>query len=354
MSVLADSLRRLRQQAGVTPVPSRPAGTVGARHAGEPPERNLRPAPHTADTATSTAPSKTHVLNAPHALHAPHAQHAPHASHEPHADAIAAHPPHAHARPFPRVADPSLRRLLDARALRTAHAPARPRPFAHTDRTLPGDELAPGLRYLERYPGVTATPDDTLDLPALAARNIGHSIARRQALYFDTETTGLAGGTGTRAFMIGAADWQTGRLRVRQLWLTRFAGETAMLEAFRDWLSPDTLLVSYNGRCYDGPLLATRYRLARLRNPLDGVPHLDLLHAVRRRYRGVWENCRLATVERQLLRILREDDLPGSEAPRAFLDYIRGGPATDLRRVLAHNHQDVVSLAQLLERLLAA
>ena len=344
MSALADSLRRLRQQAGVTPVPSRPAGPVGARHAGDHPERTPRPAAHTADTAPSTAPYETYALDAPHPPHAPHA---------PRAHAVTAHTPHADPRPFPRVADPTLRRLLETRVLRTAHAPGTPRPFAHTDRTLPGEDLAPGLRYLEHFPGAAATPDDTLDLPALAARNIDHAIARRQALYFDTETTGLAGGTGTRAFMIGAADWQTGRLRVRQLWLTRFAGETAMLEAFRGWLSSDTLLVSYNGRCYDAPLLATRYRLARLRNPLEGVPHLDLLHAVRRRYRGVWENCRLATVERQLLRILREDDLPGSEAPRAFLDYIRGGPATDLRRVLAHNHQDVVTLAQLLERLLA-
>ena len=92
---------------------------------------------------------------------------------------------------------------------------------------------------------------------------------------------------------------------------------------------------------------AARYRLARQRNPLAGLAHADLLFPVRRRFRGVWENCRLATVEKNWLRVLREDDLPGSEAPRAWLDYLRGGSARDLRRVLQHNDRDLVSLGEL-------
>ena len=126
-----------------------------------------------------------------------------------------------------------------------------------------------------------------------------------------------------------------------------------MLEAFAGWLSPGTVLVSYNGRSYDAPLLKARYRLARLPCPLAPLPHLDLLHPVRRRYRGRWENCRLATIERRVLQVLREDDLPGSEAPRAWRDYLQGGSATDLRRVLAHNHTDVRTLPQLLAHLAA-
>ena len=147
--------------------------------------------------------------------------------------------------------------------------------------------------------------------------------------------------------MIGAADWVEGSLRLRQLMITSMAAEAAMLEAFAGWLQPDSVLVSYNGRCYDAPLLATRYRLARQRNPLAGLAHADLLFPVRRRFRGVWENCRLATVEKNWLRVLREDDLPGSEAPRAWLDYLRGGSARDLRRVLQHNDRDLVSLGEL-------
>jgi len=258
---------------------------------------------------------------------------------------------------IPDVADPALRRLLlDTLARRPpVRPPASPGPSpAASDRALPGTELAPGLHYREQVPGLAADAGDApLELVPLRARTTPDSARRGQLLYFDTETTGLAGGTGTRAFMLGAADWHDGRLRVRQLWITRLAAEPAMLDAFRGWLGPDTLLVSYNGKSYDAPLLAARYRLARQDNPLAGLAHLDLLHPVRRRYRGAWENCRLATVERRLLAIAREDDLPGSEAPRAFLDYLRGGPAGPFRRVLAHNHQDVVTLALLLERLLA-
>jgi len=85
-----------------------------------------------------------------------------------------------------------------------------------------------------------------------------------------------------------------------------------------------------------------------MRDPTVGLEHIDLLYPARRRYRGVYENCRLATVERRVLNIVREDDLPGSEAPAAWLTYLRGGSAANLRRVAAHNHQDVVTLARLL------
>jgi uncharacterized protein len=91
--------------------------------------------------------------------------------------------------------------------------------------------------------------------------------------------------------------------------------------------------------------------LARIGNPLLGLAHVDLLYPTRRRYRGVYENCRLATIEREVLRVVREDDLPGSEAPAAWLSFLRGGSAQMLRRVLTHNHQDVVSLSRLLRHL---
>jgi uncharacterized protein YprB with RNaseH-like and TPR domain len=233
----------------------------------------------------------------------------------------------------------NLRRLLGIRA--RAGSPA-----LAPDRDLPGIEIAPGLRLLERYLDWPEAPE-SLDA---AFANFG-SVERRNLLQFDTETTGLSGGTGTRAFMIGAADWPDHRLRVRQLFLTTMAAESAMLRTFALWLHPDTVLVSYNGRCYDSPLLATRYRLARLDNPLADLRHLDLLFPVRRRYRGVWENCRLATIERQLLGVIREDDLPGSEAPQAWRDYLRGGSSRNFRRVVEHNDQDLRSLSALLVRM---
>jgi uncharacterized protein YprB with RNaseH-like and TPR domain len=234
---------------------------------------------------------------------------------------------------------PDLRRLLQ----RHAQLKRGPAYLASNDRDVPGIELSPGLRYTEANVDWLAPPDI---VDAAFARM--ESVHHRRLLHFDTETTGLAGGTGTRAFMIGAADWHDGRFRIRQLTITSMAAETAMLRTFASWLADDTVLVSYNGKCYDSPLLKTRYRLARLPDPLTGLGHLDLLHPVRRHWKGQWENCRLATAERELLGVVREDDLPGSEAPAAWLTYLRGGSARNLRRVLAHNNQDLKSLAGVL------
>jgi len=251
--------------------------------------------------------------------------------------------------PLPAVyAIAALRRLLGVRERRPLPSVLR----GPVDRELPGDEIAPGLRLIEsRIP--LATPQAAL--PLAFARRDDH-VDPRALLFFDTETTGLAGGTGTRAFMIGAADWHHDPthgdgLRIRQLLITTLAAEASMLQTFASWLAPHTVLSSYNGRCYDAPLLKTRYRLARMGDPISALDHVDLLFPTRRRYRGTWENCRLATIERELLCIVREDDLPGSEAPAAWLSYLRGGSARNLRRVAAHNHQDVVTLALLLLRL---
>lgn len=253
--------------------------------------------------------------------------------------AAAAHPA---ARPLP-VAIAQLRALL-----RLRKAPAHAQPARAADRVLPGTEIAPGL-YLTsaRLPG---EPLPTLLDGAFDRRG---GIDPQRVLFFDTETTGLAGGTGTRAFMIGAARWRSGALEVRQLTIATLAAERAMLAEFARWVGPTTLLASYNGKSYDAPLLRTRYRLARMADPTAGLEHVDLLYPSRRRWRGVYENCRLCTIERRVLGVVREDDLPGSEAPAAWLTYLRGGSARNLCRVAAHNRQDVVSLARLLLHLAA-
>ncbi len=238
--------------------------------------------------------------------------------------------------------------VADLRRLLRVRAPAGlTRTAIDADRTLPGDEIAPGLRLIE-----TAFPSDSPPQQLCGAFDRREAmIPTSNVMFFDTETTGLAGGTGTRAFMIGTAQWRSDGLHIRQWLMTTLSAERDLLVAFADTLHADIILASYNGKSYDAPLLATRFRLARLRNPLAGLDHIDLLYPTRRSYRGRWENCRLATIERQVLGIVREDDLPGSEAPAAWLGYLHGGSARNLRRVADHNRQDLASLAGLLPRL---
>ena len=167
-------------------------------------------------------------------------------------------------------------------------------------------------------------------------------------IYIDTETTGLSSGVGNLAFVVGVARYSDSKtLSVRQYLLGDFGGEAAMLCDLIDWVGDRAILVSYNGKCFDLPLLATRLRLHRMTDRLSSRPHLDLMYAVRRAYRKVWPDCRLQTAERRRLKVRRIGDLPGAAAPAAWQAWLRSGISAPLGGVLRHNHQDVVSLALL-------
>ena len=170
-------------------------------------------------------------------------------------------------------------------------------------------------------------------------------------LFVDTETTGLSGGSGTVVFMLGMARVTDGALEVRQITLTGFSGEPALLEAGAEWLEEATGFVSFNGKSFDLPLLAARCRMAGMEDQFSPVPHLDLLYPTRRAYRTRWMDCRLGTAERELLGFTRHNDLPGSEAPAAWFSYVHSGDASRLPDVARHNRWDLVSLAALLPRL---
>jgi hypothetical protein len=167
------------------------------------------------------------------------------------------------------------------------------------------------------------------------------------AIYIDTETTGLSGGSGTLAFLVGVAVVSEGAVRLTQLLMTRFAAESALLGELARILPDSHRLVSYNGKSYDLPLLVTRYRMQGWQPDLAQRVHLDLLHPVRRLFGKRWGDCRLSTAERNLLGFRRTNDLPGSEAPEAWFAYLRAGYAEQLIKVVAHNRQDILSLAAL-------
>jgi len=170
-------------------------------------------------------------------------------------------------------------------------------------------------------------------------------------LFFDTETTGLAGGTGTLVFLAGLAWFDADGLRTRQCVLTGFAAEAVLHAEIRSAATARRCLVTYNGKSFDAPLVRARARLVRAPDPFAGLAHVDLLHGTRRRFRRTWPDCRLRTAEARALEFTRIDDLPGSLVPEAFRRFLRFGDAAPLPGILEHNRNDLLTLAALLAAL---
>lgn len=189
-----------------------------------------------------------------------------------------------------------------------------------------------------------------LELPLDRARLAvlpGHPPADAPLVCLDTETTGLATAAGTLAFLVGLARWDGTSFCQTQLLLPDHADEPAMLAEIERWVTPDSWLVSYNGRGFDWPLIEARFRLAGRAAPAH-AGHLDLLPFVRRVFRHRMEDARLQTVEERLLGVTRTGDVAGWEIPSIYLDVLRGGPVEPLAGVVIHNEKDVRSLGLLL------
>ncbi len=169
-----------------------------------------------------------------------------------------------------------------------------------------------------------------------------------RALFFDTETTGLAGGTGTLAFLIGMAWFEEGALRVEQLLLADVEQEAALLARVAERIASAGSLVTFNGRTFDMPLLRSRFVMARVKPPAE-PPHLDLLHIARRIYGARVERCSLTTLERDVLGFEREGDVDGAEIPALYQRFLKHGPKarTALLPVVEHNVWDLAALAAL-------
>ena len=168
----------------------------------------------------------------------------------------------------------------------------------------------------------------------------------RRLAYLDTETTGLAGGTGTYAFLVGVGFVDGDEFEVCQLFMRDLDEEPAMLAALEVLLARFDGLVTYNGTGFDLPLLETRFVLGRRRWPADRF-HLDLLTSARRLWRDRLADCRLGTVEHHALGFERRDDLPGAMIPAVYFDYLRRRRPGELPRVFEHNRHDILSLAAL-------
>ncbi len=163
--------------------------------------------------------------------------------------------------------------------------------------------------------------------------------------FLDTETTGLAGGTGTYAFLVGVGRITPEGFRVRQFFMRDHGEEASMLTALNEHLSGFDILITYNGKAYDQPLLETRFRLARTRPPFERLPHLDLLFGARRLWKLRFESCRLVDLENQVLGVERQGDLPGEMIPYVYFEYLRTREAARLAPIFHHNSTDILTLA---------
>jgi hypothetical protein len=185
-------------------------------------------------------------------------------------------------------------------------------------------------------------------MAALALEGELAEVDPTRLLYFDTETTGLAGGTGTLAFLIGTARLEGTEVVVEQVHLPGPGQERAMLSWLSARISEASALVSFNGKSFDWPLLRSRFVMNRLPVPAPR-PHLDLLHCARRVYRHRLEEMRLTAFETQVLGVRRVGDIDGALIPAAWFDFLRTGRVATLGRVLEHNARDVLSMVELLQ-----
>jgi uncharacterized protein YprB with RNaseH-like and TPR domain len=170
--------------------------------------------------------------------------------------------------------------------------------------------------------------------------------------FLDVETTGLAGGTGTYAFLVGVGRFEGDTFHLAQYFMRDPMEESAMLEGLMEFLAPNSALVTFNGKAFDAPLLVTRYLLHNIPVPFKDFAHLDLLPLARRLWRDRLPSRALKYLEENVLGAPRTvDEVPGYEIPYLYFDYLRTGDAAPLKGVFYHNAMDIVALAALMNHM---
>jgi len=199
-------------------------------------------------------------------------------------------------------------------------------------------------RWFEQPAACVLEPGALLRIASGPAEILSDS---RQWLFLDTETTGLAGGTGTYAFLVGLAWWEADGFVVEQHFMRNHGEEPSLLLDVLERLSQRRILVTFNGKSFDWPLLQTRYQMTRMGAIPAPLAHLDLLHPARRLWRLQLQSVALAQLERHILGLSREDDIPSETIPQRYFDFLRGGSPDAMVEVFRHNQMDLCGLASL-------
>jgi len=197
-------------------------------------------------------------------------------------------------------------------------------------------------------------PTGSMEIISTWAREPSISnLALEKFAFIDTETTGLSGGAGTYTFLIGVGRFEGDVFRLVQFFLSNPAEEMAQLAALEEFLALCEVVVSFNGKSFDVPLINNRYIINRCPPPLENSPQLDLLHLARRLWKSRLPSRTLGDLEVKILGTKRsEQDVPGWMVPNLYYDYLHTGDARPLRGVFYHNEVDVVSLAALLSHMI--
>ena len=201
-----------------------------------------------------------------------------------------------------------------------------------------------------RYAPCSPTP---AALQLLAPEGPEEIADPQQWLFLDTETTGIMGGTGTYPFLVGVAWWEGGGLEIEQLFMREYSEERSLLAALAERLAERPVLVTFNGKSFDWPLLETRYRMTRAIPPPTPRAHLDFLHPARNLWRLRLGSVRLSQLERHVLGWDRGQDIASEQIPSIYRDFVRYGRAEPLVAVFEHNQMDLLGLAGLSGRVLS-
>jgi len=199
--------------------------------------------------------------------------------------------------------------------------------------------------------GARGSPSGRGDSPGVAWReDLSGSISGEHFCFFDIETTGLT--PSTYVFLCGMMYLHDGQFLIEQAFARDYSEEMGMLLYTRQTLDRFPVLVTYNGAGFDVPFIKTRMAVGRLEyeGPRE---HVDLLVPARQRFTGVLPNCKLGTIERHLRNTDRQGDIPGSEIPDAYHDFVRTGDARKIKRILHHNRMDLLAMACLFNHLLS-
>lgn len=179
----------------------------------------------------------------------------------------------------------------------------------------------------------------------------GRSFDVEKCLFLDTETTGLSGGAGTVAFLVGLGYVQDGDFIVEQFLMREYSDEAEMLDRIARRMQGFSCICTFNGKNFDLPLLQTRFTMCRMRDAWREIEQLDLLYPSRRTWKLRLGSCRLCRIEELILGQGREGDIPGSEVPQRYFDYLKSGDMGLLKDIIDHNRQDIYTLGTLLAHL---